>query len=336
METLTSERNRRWMYRHYQQVDRVVRWLLEQNSDSKSHVYRNADRERVYSLLHEYPDEAIKLIHNCHLSNRDKILKFLGFLKFNAVPIGCIYGDQRSGKDVDACFYLGNLNNRRYFKRRDDFVALGNVKVPPFIDRSQRYFSFLNIPIGGKHKKVYIYCSELELQLPARDFQSQENKLFASLVGTMAQNHQAFMGCAKLSATVDISYMRYLNFKVFKYISPDKLNIQGVERDNILSGLGRFLLPRNAKNKTESLLVFDNNLLKVNIKIPSWYSDDYSEMFKDVSDDMIAEFLDSQYANGWDLNSLRIAVAQKFRRQITVKEIADYLGIDFKNKTYRI
>lgn len=327
--SVTSRSNRKWLEMNVLQVDRFVRHMIRSGGR-----YKDSDREYVYGLLFDYPDEAVKLVNNYHLSNHEKIMKFLNFLKFSPIGIGVCLGDQRSGKDVAVCFFLDQIN--KYFLRKDRIVTLGNTKNPPFVNEDDMYFSFMNIPTGSREREVLIYCSELDLQLPAREFQSQENRLFTHLVGTMAQNHQKLYACAKLSSVVDISYLRHLNFKIFKYINPEKLNIDGVERDNILSGLGRWLLPRDTNDRSETLLVFDNNLLTVNLPIPSWYNLDYSEMFRNIPIEKIYDFVRSQYGNGMDLNSIRIAVANKFRKVISMKDLVSLLGVEYKMKQVRI
>lgn len=288
------------------------------------------DHNNVARLMLKYPEEAKKLVMSYHKENKIKLMFFLDWLVNHPVIILGVFGDQRQGKDtfLTKIFELVLKGVKKGHFPNIRFVTLGNIKRPPFVDKNDMYFSFLNIPVGTKDQQVWIYCSEIENVLPAREVSSPENRLFDQLSGTMAQNHQKLFGAVKLAFKVDINFFRYCNTKVFKYISPDKLSVEGVERDGVLSGLGRWLLPKDREAKNESLLVFDNYLLHVKTGLPSFWSDDYSEQYRDIPIKVIWEYIQVQFNNGMKVPDIEIAVKQKFRKHITQKEIAEKFGLD--------
>jgi hypothetical protein len=245
------------------------------------------------------------------------------------------------------------------------FVTLGNIKCPPFVFDGFKnivdnilcglllisyifeedsfsymnspsyvkhdlphdmYFSFKNIPSASGKEQIFIYCSEIETVLPARDGKAPENALFAQLEGTLAQNHQKLFGACKLASKVDINFIRGQNCKIFKFIDPEKLNIEGVERDNIISELGMWHLPKDRNNKRQTLLTFDSQLFLVDYDLPFWWSDDYSEQFRNVPDDKIKEYIEVMFSNGMKVQTIQIAIAQKFRRDLSVEQIETLLG----------
>ena len=211
--SITFNSSRVWIERRYLSLCRYLR---------KNH--HKFDRSYIQSLiLDSYPDEGKKLIENDGMLPVKKLDKLMKWIVCSSQITCLILGDQRMGKDalvcrlfeliIDYCFDCGIPPPR--------IVTLGNVKRPPFCRDEDMYFSFKDIPFGSVSQPVYIYCSELDVEFPARDFAGQENKLFSILEGTMAQNHQKLFGCVKLASKVDISILRSCNLKIFKYISPE-------------------------------------------------------------------------------------------------------------------
>lgn len=325
METPTSQGNRLWLYHKSQAVYRYIR---------RNHS-EIVDHKTIEKLFWKYPDEARKLVESYMLSNRAKIMMFLDWIIKNPVIFCGIFGDQRQGKDALLCYFfelvqkaidIGLLKQIR-------FVTLGNIKAPPFVKTEDMYFSFLNIPVGSKDKEVWIYASELETVIPARDTMKSENRLYDQLSGTMAQNHQKLFGCVKLAYKVDINFFRSCNTKLFKYISEDKLNVENVERDGVLSGLGRLLIPKDRDSKNESLLVFDNYLLNVKTPLPTFWSNEYSEQYRDIPMDRVWEYVDVQFNAGMTVPDIEVALKQKFRKSVKKEEIAKKLGVKTRQKT---
>ena len=76
------------------------------------------------------------------------------------------------------------------------------MKLPPWVNKKDMYFSIGDVPSANGFNEVMIYCSELEVAFPARGDGSTECKLFSTIEGTMAQNHQ------KTEAQI---FFRYLN-----------------------------------------------------------------------------------------------------------------------------
>lgn len=316
--SITAMSNRAWIDRHPLKLQRYLR--------------RSHKREDVYTvfdlLYHGYPDEGRKLVENYDLSDIQKINLLIRWL-FHQPQITCgIFGDQRMGKDALICSVFDMVIN--YCKDYDitlpRFVTLGNIRKPPMVADEDMYFSFKNIPSGTKDREVWIYCSEIETVLPAREGQGPENRLFAQLEGTMAQNHQKLFGCCKLASKVDINFIRGMNVKLFKYISPEKLAVDNVERDNVLTELGRWLLPKSYMDKSEVLMAFDNQLFTVHIPLPEWWSDEYSEQFRDVPMDKIKDYIEVVHSNGLKLGAIQIAVSQKFRKMLSRDDIIEIIG----------
>jgi len=180
------------------------------------------------------------------------------------------------------------------------------------------FFSFKNIPIGSKEQEVWIYSSEIEVQLSARLSSDKENRLFNLISGTMAQNHQKLFGCIKLASKVDLNFIRGMNCKLFKFIAKEKLRIEGVERVNILSPLGSWLLPFNRMDRSKTLLVFDNQLFSVDYPLPTFWSEEYSEQFRDVPLEKINDYIEAVGSDDQTpISSIRIAINQKFRKDLT-------------------
>lgn len=319
-DSITADSSREWIWRRQLALKRYLR---------KNHHRR--DHQRVFELMfYQFADEGKRLIQNDGMTLKEKGLMLIKWIVHSPAITCLILGDQRMGKDalicrmfeliIDYCESIGLEPPR--------IVTLGNIKCPPFVHPDDMYFSFKDLPFGTKEKPVYIYCSELEVEFPARDFATTENKLFSVLEGTMAQNHQKLFGCVKLTSKVDISVLRSCNLKIFKYISPEKLNIEGVERINILSDLGRWFLPRDVNDKSQSLLAFDNNLLTANWNLPSFWSTEYSEQFRggNISREKIYDFIRSKFDDKEkitpaQINMLQTMVFQKFRIRVSDEEI---------------
>lgn len=324
METATSRGNRIWLLEKEQKVGRYIR---------RCHPNKH-NHEPVLHLMYKYPDEGKKLVLNYDKSNSEKLMMFLNWIIYHPVVICGVFGDQRQGKDtfLTKIFEYVLKGEKKGWFPKVRIVTLGNIKRPPFVRPDDMYFSFLNIPIGSKDQQIWIYCSEIENVLPARETAKEENKLFDQLSGTMAQNHQKLFGAVKLAYKVDINFFRYCNTKVFKFIEQSKLNIDGVERDGVLSGLGRWLLPQSKEAKDESLLAFDSNLLSVKTGLPSFWSEEYSEQYRQISKKVIWEYIQVSLTNGYKIPDIEVAVKQKFRTHITQKEIADKFKIQITNK----
>ena len=292
-----------------------------------------ANREHLTRRIFACPDEARKLIENYDFSQDYKKNLLVEFLVFSPQIMCLIFGDQRMGKDALICSIFQDALDycESHYLNPPRIVTLGNVKKPPFVDADDMYFSFKSIPSGTKGREVWIYCSEFEVVLPARDTMAPENKLFAVLSGTMAQNHQKLFGCVKLSSKVDINAIRDCNVKLFKYIYPDKLLVEGVERTNILSELGMWLLPFDSQDKPKTLMSFDNQLFQVDYDLPLWWSDAYSEQFRGnlIPLSKIWNYIDT-ISSGEEkisaslLNLILTTVYQKFRKNLTKKEIREH------------
>lgn len=333
MESITANSSRYWIMNHPLKMERYIR-----------RYHKREDREVVERLIFwDFPDEGKKLIENFDLTNDQKITLFLDWIiKQPAITLAG-FGDQRMGKDVTLCVLF-----EKAIKRCEELkiqapriVTLGNIKNPPFVKEEDMYFSFLNIPSGSKDREVWIYCSEIETVIPAREGKSAENKLFSQLAGTLAQNHQKLFGLCKLASRVDINFLRDCNAKFFKYINEEKLKVDGIERDNVLSGLGRWLLPKKKSNqdidKSGVLFAFDNHLLTCKVNMPYWYGMEYSEMFREIPMDKINEYIITQFENGMKIEGIRQAVAQKFRKKLRIDFLINLLSDRIElSKKYKV
>jgi hypothetical protein len=318
METITSESSRTWLDRRSLKLDRYLR-----------RFHKKEDRPFVFNLLYyKSPDEGKKLIANYNLSEAEKLNLLVNYLLAQSQITCLIFGDQRSGKDALICevFEMVVEHCKLLNIKPPRMVTLGNIRKPPFVADEDMYFSFKSIPAGSSDQDIWIYCSEIETVLPSREGSSPENKLFSQLEGTLAQNHQKLFGCVKLASKVDINALRSCNCKLFKFIAPEKLNIENVERANIVSPLGNWLLPRNPNDKSECLMAFDNQLFTVHIGLPSWWSSEYSEQFRDVPLDKINDYVEVVFSNGMNIQQIQIAVSQKFRTQLSREDIEEILG----------
>lgn len=333
-QTTTSNSSQYWIWKH---PIKLLRYL------EKNHLRQ--DREYVKSLIYnDYPDEGVMLIQNYDLTVDEKWDLITDFLIDQPQITSAGYGDQRMGKDGTITTIFEKVIERCRIRgiRIPRFVTLGNIKAPPFVKTggyahpldwlegkeqpNDMYFSFLNIPPGTAEQEVWIYCSEIETVLPAREGLAMENRLFSQLAGTLAQNHQKLFGLCKLASRVDINFIRDCNFKFFKFISPEKLAVEGIERDGVLSGLGQLLLPKSKDDKSSVLFSFDNQLIQLDHDLPEWWSSEYSEMYRDIDMAKVWEYIEVQFYNNMDLNSIRIACSQKFRKQLSMKELADHFG----------
>lgn len=319
-ETITSMSNREWIDKHPLKLNRYLR-----------RFHRPPDRPLVHDLLyHSSPDEGRKLIQNFDLSGDEKKLLLYQWL-YTQPQITCgIFADQRMGKDALICRVFDDVIRicRENEQIPPRIVTLGNIRKPPFVSDEDMYFSFKNIPPGSSKQEVWIYCSEIETVLPAREGAAPENKLFSQLEGTMAQNHQKLFGCSKLAAKVDINFIRGMNCKLFKFLSPEKLSIEGVEREKILSPLGYWHLPKSPDEKSATLMVFDNQLFLVDYDLPDWWSTDYSEQFRDIPMDKVWDYVEVMASNGMAPVAIQTAVAQKFRKSIKKEEVMQHLGME--------
>lgn len=331
-ESITANSSRHWMFLRIPMIERYLRRFHDRK-----------DKDAVRNLLfHGYPDEGKKLLQNYSLNEYQKKWMLTEYLIFSPQLMCGIFADQRQGKDATLCAIFENVFAYCDFMKipRPRIVTLGNMRQPPFVRDGDMYFSFKNIPFGkrvfdkdGEYmgiEEVWIYSSEIEVLLPARQTGDPENKLFALTEGTMAQNHAKLFGCCKLASKVDINFIRGMNCKIFKYIDPEKLRIEGVERLNIISDLGRWLLPKQKNVRSEALLSFDDNLLTVNFGLPSWWTDEYSEQFADIPESRVWDFIDSQFGTEEKvtvstISNIQTVVAQKFRKNFTPMQIRDHL-----------
>ena len=190
--TITANSSRAWIDRHPLKLQRYLR---------RSH--KREDRMTVLGLLyHAYPDEGRQLVENFNLEEIKKKEMLINFLLFQPQITCGLFADQRMGKDALLCkLYDDILEHCKKIKKDPPrIVTLGNMRKPPFVTEEDMYFSFKNIPSGTAEKEVWIYSSEIETVLPAREGLAPENKLFSQLEGTMAQNHQKLFGCCKLAS----------------------------------------------------------------------------------------------------------------------------------------
>lgn len=301
-----------------------LRWLVDNSPKVDRYIRRNHksiyDYDEIYHLLLTYPVQGRRLIESHTMTNEDKIKLICEFMIKHPQITCLIMGDQRYGKDGTACFFIEEcLNMLRY--QFIKVVTLGNIKKPPWVKAIDMYFSFANIPSAKSYNEVWVYCSELETIFPSREGTSVESRIFTQLEGTMAQNHQKLFGCVKLLSKVDLNVIRSANIKMFKFISRDKLDVENIERDGVLSGLGRLLLPKNPEDKSEVLVVFDKYLLKVRIPLVKWWNIEYSEMFNNISREMIDEYIKTAYSNNMKIEQIIIAIKQKFRCNISKADI---------------
>lgn len=315
--SITANSNREWLKRHELRVRRYLR-----------NFHNRKDWDTVLKLIYWYlPDEGRRLIENYDLDDNEKINLFIDYLIYSPQVTWLMFADERMGKDAGVCYLIERAMDRLISEGRlpPRVVTLGNIKIPPFVDPKDRFWSFKDIPSGNSRQEVWVYCSELETMLPARDGQASENKLFSMISGTFAQNHIKLIGCVKLASKVDLNAIRGCNIKSFKYINPEKLSIKNVERDNILSPLGGWLLPSDRMNKEETLLAFDNQLFTVNIPLPDWWTQEYSEQFNDVKEEDIWAYIDATCDEEVKPHAILTIIAQKFRnRTITKKDIENY------------
>lgn len=325
--SITSKSNRDWLFRHELKIRRYLRQFHD-----------DRDWETVANLLYWYfPDEGRKLIENFDLSDDEKKNIFMDYLEFSPQVTFLIFADERMGKDALVCKIIQDIIDRCVREHRipPRVVTLMNVKCPPFVVDSDMYFSFKDIPSGKlvyndytkkmEMQEVWIYCSELEIVLPARNPLSPENSLFATISGTFAQNHVKLLGCVKLASKVDLNAIRGCNIKAFKYINPEKLEIANVERANILSPLGAWLLPRDRNKKESTLLAFDNQLFSIDYDLPFWWTQDYSEQFNNIPESKIWDYIDAVCLD-MKAPAIHVAVTQKFRNKtISVKQIQEHL-----------
>ncbi len=305
------------------------KWLSEHELSFKNYLrkyHKEEDYADVINLVyHIFPDEGKKLVQNFNMPLEKKIDLLIKWIMHSSQITCLIFGDQDMGKDALICKIFELIIS--YCKDNDfdppRFVTLGNIKRPWFVSEHDRYFSLMKIPVGTRTQPVYIYCSELDAVFPAREFQGEENKLFSVLQNTFRQNHQKLFGCVKLAANVDISVLRTCNLKLFKYISPEKLEIKGIERDNLLTDLGRWFLPKDINNKASTLMCFDNNLLTCEFGLPSFWSNEYSEQFggKNISLEDVKDFVKDKFdaqttLNPSQIRKLQIMVYSVFRKNI--------------------
>ena len=323
--TFYEQQEHFWLYQNREFVDRYLH---------DSGIIEIWQKAQFWQLFKENPEEAVNLIKKSHYNNEQKRQEFTKFI-VESPQISCgIFADQRAGKDVtvNGIFEDAITHCKSKGQQPPRIVTLGNIKIPPYVSPQDRYFSFRRIPIGTPLQEVWIYCSEIETVLPAREVTSMENKLYSQLEGTMAQNHQKIFGCVKLASKVDLNFIRGMNAKVFKYITPEKLLIKGVERENILSDLAKKFIPNDRSNKSNTLLAFDNNIFTAQYHLPTWWTTEYSEQFSNVTEEDLQDYIIVCSENGMKPFSISTAIAQKFRVQTTEQQIKDLLGSQTRNK----
>ena len=323
--SITAQENRDWLL--------GKGWLKLQRYLRRNHNIEN--RDFVENLMvWAFPDEGVKLAQNDAMSDEEKKVDLIEWIMSQSQITCLILGDQRMGKDALICSVFEDIFDYcdRMGLTRPRIVTLGNVRKPPFVDEEDMYFSFKKVPFGTKLRPVFIYCSEIEQMLPARDTLSPENRLFSVLEGTLAQRHQKLFGAVKLASKVDINVIRSCNLKLFKYISHEKLDIEGVERNKFLTELGFWLLPKDVNNKSKTLLVFNNNLLTLSYGLPSWWSDEYSEQFRDVPIDKVWDYVEtllpeSDKLTMSQINMIQTSVFQRFSKELSKSDIIERLSV---------
>jgi hypothetical protein len=323
-QSITSEENRNWL--RGRGSGKFDRYLRNNHHPDNHQIVKDL-------IFWAFPDEGKKLVMNYDLEDEIKKLLLVQWLVHSPQITCLILGDQRMGKDALVCRLFDDINSYCDLigMIRPRIVTLGNVRCPPFVKDEDMYFSFKKLPFGTAEQPVYVYCSEIEQLLPARETQGPENKLFSILEGTLAQNHQKLFGCVKLASKVDINVIRSCNCKLFKFITPEKLNIEGIERNNFLSELGMWLLPKDVNDKKKTLIVFNDNLMTVNYDLPTWWSTEYSEQFRDVPLDKIWDYVEGMkfdkdgkltYAQIYDIQT---AIFQRFRKDVSKEDIIKHL-----------
>lgn len=311
MRSISGESDSYWIERRMPLLNRFVR------------QFPRLDRGYLTELIFSSPSESRRLLENINLTQNQKVDRMLSFVINSPQLTCCVMGDQRSGKDgtltaiFELCIFYCTLNGLKPPR----IVTLGNIQRPPFVDEDDMYFSFKDIPAGSKDQEVWIYCSEIETVLPSREGSSAENRLFSQLEGTMAQNHQKLFGVVKLLAKVDLNFIRSLNLKIFKFISPEKLLIENVERGNVLTPLGKLLLPNDFYNKSQTLVTFELNMYEISFSLPEWWTQEYSEQYANVPFEKIVEFCLASFESNTKPHIFETSVFQKFRYKLTEEEL---------------
>lgn len=86
-----------------------------------------------------------------------------------------------------------------------------------------------------------------------------------------------------------------------------------------------WLLPRDPTDQSKALLAFNDQFFTTTYKLPTWWTQEYSEQYANIPKERVFDFIDSFYEEGMKTTTIQTAVAQKFRLILTKEEITNYI-----------
>lgn len=292
-----------WLYKHSVLVNRYINHLI--NTDK----FGFEDKDLLWKKFMKESKDAKSIMIDFQRTNKEKIQEIIDFLIYQEVIIVGVLASQRMGKDCLVCFLLEKLKEMLLDHVR--IVTLGNFKRPPFVKEGDMFYSLTSCPVGNSNQRVIIYCSELDLFFPARDFKGgSENQTLNMQINTLAQNKQSLVGCAKLGANVDISYWRAVTMKLVKYISKENLKHDRIE---FLSELAMQLRPSNPMDKSKVLATFQDKIITFDHTVPKWFDKEYSDQFHKIDPEKLREYARTLIESGVKPEQVRRTFAQTYR-----------------------
>lgn len=249
------------------------------------------------------PQLAVYKIRDAKLHNYQKQNWLISAILKAKVMVMALIAIQRGGKDCAVAWALTELKKIQDFRA----VCLFNFKRPPFVAKDDMYYSISDIPAGTKKEPVYVWCSELEMVLNARNFQQKTNVRFTMKSALFAQNNIKFFGTCKLASNVDINFFRVVNFLGLKYVNP--INIEH-ERVNVVSPELDFMRNKDPEDKAVLTVQNDRNIFNIRHPVPSWYDNEFSNQFHDPNPEQLWQMATSMVADGNNLQATLMTIRE--------------------------
>lgn len=214
----------------------------------------------VYYALNDYMDDSVT-----------KLQKSMD-LYLGDGQVQLVFGGRGSGKTASILYFIEQLYLKQYYKENEIFwVGLPNNKLPEWITYSP---SIEDCP-----EDSVIIQDETGVQFSSRNFTQKNNKDLGQLLMVARHQHKNIIFITQYTASVDIEVVRQASFSLIKKNAVFQAT---TEREGIFKSIVEFMMPQN---KEDCLIVSDNELMTIQVPLPSFWSDDISRFYRKIKNE---------------------------------------------------
>lgn len=290
---------------HYQ------RKLYEHPLRTKRYLRSSFPREDLQStwafLFSEYPREFWQLVEDYDRDNLEKIEECVKELLYSSYYVGCVHGDPGSGKD-SLIFVLLEMLEERAKDIQIYYYEEAKKRLPHFATDSVYSLNDSDISRGNP---CIIVFRELAKAFPAREFTKKENLSLTQ--NTLDNRHfnQKWIGCAIKDTLVDLNYIRACNYRFYKYICKD--NIEIGMREGLVTKLMKRMIPKDEKDKSKVLAVQNGRYSTFSYGLSENWTEEFSKSRGLMTDDEKELIAVEKLKQGMEVKELKAYMYSRYR-----------------------